>query len=270
MTLLLDSGIEARVQKYIRGRVGRIGGTVNQLIDYRDLKVEDLNVEDGGFGDVMRFRNALNPRKTLGAVKRYVKQEMSYWRHGARVARDRKTWVIDVHHANTDRKLFRRFDALISSNVIEHSPNPIFFLLNAYLLTKQNGYQFHAIPNYRYTFDRFRKPTELEHFISDFRQQTDIDDQTHNEDYIQSAIVKHGWQREFHEKYPVAYPYIHFHVFDENNTRQLFELMFEEVEVDVIRTEEFSDNVVIARNALTPDFVSRFEAVARTYGIDLA
>lgn len=81
--------------------------------------------------------------------------------------------------------------------------------------------------------------------------------------------MKHGWQRSFHESYPVAYPYIHFHVFDEHNTRELFELMFEDVQVDVLKTEEFSDNVAIARNSLKPGFVSEFGRVAREYGVEL-
>lgn len=269
MSLLLQTDIEGRIEAKIRGRVGRVGGSVNQLIRYDGLQIEDLNIPDGGFGSIVNWREMLSPRKTLSVLRHYIRQEREYWRHGPSMPRDRKTWVVDMHSAWKNRRLHGRFDSLISSNVIEHSPNPIWFLLNTYVLTKHNGYQFHAIPNYRYTYDCYRQPTDLEHFVSDFVDNTGTEDETHNEDYIQSAIVKHGWQREFHNKYPVAYPYIHFHVFDEHNTRELFELMFEEVEVDVIRTEEFGDNVVLAKNALRPAFVERFEETIATYGIRL-
>jgi hypothetical protein len=105
----------------------------------------------------------------------------------------------------------------------------------------------------------------LEHFVEDFQNRVGTSDTTHNEDYIQSAIVKHGWQKEFHEKYPVAYPYMHFHVFDEHNTKALFELMFEDVVNDVVKTEEFSDNVVLCRNQLNDRFLGRYGNIVRRY-----
>lgn len=102
MTLLLDSDIQSQVKRHIYGRVGRIGGSVNQLLDYRRLQVEDLNVEDGGFGNVVKFRDIFAPTRAVSVLKRYVRQELSYFRHGARVARGRKTWVRGVHNAATN------------------------------------------------------------------------------------------------------------------------------------------------------------------------
>lgn len=51
-----------------------------------------------------------------------------------------------------------RYDAAILSNLTGHSPNPIWLLLNFYCITRKTGHQFHAIPHYAYTCDRFRKP----------------------------------------------------------------------------------------------------------------
>jgi hypothetical protein len=138
-------------------------------------------------------------------------------------------------------------------------------LLNFYFITKENGYQFHAIPNYRYTFDQFRKPTVLEHLIDDFEKKTWFDDTTHNEDYIMSAIEKHGWQKAFHEKYPVSYPFMHFHVFDEKNVLELANYMFEDVVVDVIRNEKYSDNVLFFRNKLKPSFLEKYAPLIDEY-----
>jgi hypothetical protein len=163
-----------------------------------------------------------------------------------------------MHFAQKNNKFLEKFDSVISSNVLEHSPNLIFFLLNFHFIAKEDGYQFHALPNYRYTYDRFRSPTKLEHFIQDFVCHQSFDDKQHNEDYIQSAIEKDGWQKDFHGRYPVAYPYMHFHVFDEFNTLELFKFIFEEVTVDVIRDDQFSDNLVFYKNKLNKSFCEKY------------
>ena len=133
------------------------------------------------------------------------------------------------------------------------------------IITKPDGFQYHAIPHYKYTYDVHRKPTAVEHMIRDFEEFADQTDTVHNEDYVQSAIDKHGWQKEFHEKYPVAYPYMHFHVFDEFNTRELFKFVFEDVQNDIIKTEQFSDNVVLCRNTLKSRFLRQYEDLIEKY-----
>ena len=264
MALLLETGIESKVRENIRGLAARAGGTVNQLLDYRGLKVEDINLPDGGFGRVAAIGSSGSPVLKIKNVARYARQELQYLRHGPAVPRDRKTIIADMHQAGDFPKLFGRYDAAVSSNLLEHSPNPVLLLLNFYLITKEGGWQFHAIPHHRYTYDRFREPTPAAHLMEDFLQGRDRTDRSHDRDYIQSAIEKDGWQRKFHEKYPVEYPYLHFHVFDEGNTGQLFSLLFQEVTSDLLVDGTFSDNVVLFRNALNPIFVEKHrEAILR-------
>ncbi len=258
MDLLLKSDIDLRVTENIKGRVARIGGSVDHLIDYDRCKVTDINIEDGGFGDVKNFQNIKTARSLFKTLRMYIKQELKHACYGEGISRDRKTIILDMHDAMKSGRLKEKFEAAISSNVIEHSPNPIHLLLNFYFITGGNGYQFHAIPHYKYTYDVHRSPTPLEHLISDFETRTGMDDESHREDYIESAIVKHGWMKNFHLKYPVAYPFMHFHVFDEYNTRKLVEYMFEDVTVDIYRSEKHCDNVVFFRNRLNRRFVERY------------
>ena len=265
MALLLNSDIEQKIKLHICGKIARIGGSVNQLMDYQKCTVEDINLVDGGYGIVRSMNGIRSPLQMLKVIQRYLSQERKFLLHGYAVPRDRKTISLDIHNAHEVPALARRFDAAISSNMIEHSPNPIFLLLNLYLITKIGGFQYHAIPHYRYTFDVHRAPTPFEHMLEDFENKMDALDTSHHADYVQSAIEKHGWQRSFHEKYPVAYPYMHFHVFDEYNVKQLFELMFEDVVSDVFKTEEYSDNVVICRNVLNKDFISRYGSLIESY-----
>ncbi|MBU1708652.1 MAG: hypothetical protein KKE17_01480 [Proteobacteria bacterium] len=268
MPLLLKTDIEGKVDRKIRGRVARAGGSVGQLVNYANCRVEDINILDGGFGNVLKFGSLSNIRKVFRILRKYPQQELAFWRHGSVRSRDRKTIILDLHNAVQEKPFLEdRYECSISSNMIEHSPNPIFLLLNFYYITQKDGYQYHAIPHYKYTYDRYRKTTKLEHLISDFTNMTDVDDQTHNEDYIQSAVVKDGWQRDFHKSYPVKYPFIHFHVFDENIVKELFEYMFEDVTNDILRTDVFSDNVVVCRNSLNPDFLAEHRPALLELGI---
>ena len=262
MGLLLNTGIQEQVIEKIQGRVARIGGSVNQLVTYEHCTVDDFNVFDGGYGRVRTgWASILN-------IRRLLKEEWLFKKEGWRIPRGRRTTLIDMHSAYKKKELLHVYDAIISSNVIEHSPNPIWFLLNLYFVGHSKGFQYHAIPHHKYTYDVYREPTPLEHFVHDFESFTNQRDITHNEDYAQSAIEKHGWQRNFHKKYPLAYPYIHFHVFDEDNTRELFSFMFEDVENDVLRTEEFGDNVVLFRNVLRHSFLESYSVLIEKYKRD--
>ncbi len=266
MPLLLGTDIDAQVRKKVRGLTGRAGGSVDQLVDYKLCTVEDINIPDGGFGKVLRPGGS-SLKGSLKLLRRTVKQELKFLAKGHRVSRDRKTVVLDMHEAIRRPELRNRYECSISSNMLEHSPNPIFLLLNFYFITKKGGFQFHAIPHYRYTYDRFRTPTALEHFIEDFEKKTDATDTTHVEDYRQSAIVKDGWQKGFHEKYPLEYPFIHFHVFDEHNTKALLEYVFEDVVNDVYKTDRFSDNVALLSNTLRPAFAEKYRDVLKGMGV---
>jgi hypothetical protein len=265
MSLLLQSNIHNLVKENICGKVARIGGRMGQLLDYKNCKITDINVLDGGYGKVQKTFDYQSLKNLFKSGKQIVRQELLWMLKGESEMRDRKTIVLDMHFAMLKQEIQHRFNASVSSNVIEHSPNPIFLLLNFYFITEENGYQFHAIPNYRYTFDQYRKPTTLEHFIEDFERKTWFDDKTHTDDYIMSAIEKHGWQKSFHEKYPVTYPYMHFHVYGEDNVRQLAEYMFEEVTVDIIKDEKYSDNLLFFRNRLQPVFKQRYGEIINAY-----
>jgi hypothetical protein len=262
MPLLSGSIIKHKVNEVIKGRVARIGGSVDQLISYNKKQIiQDINIIDGGFGAVKRISEAKNLAELGRIGYKKMKQELSHFFGGSRYVLDRKTIRVDMHYVRQKSDLLHFFDASISSNVLEHSPNVIFLLLNFHLITKRDGWMYHAIPNYMYTYDRFRKPTRLPHFIEDFTDRKGFTDLTHNNDYIQSAIIKDGWQREFHTRYPVCYPFMHYHVFDSVSIEELFSYMFEDVICDVLLTDRFADNVVLCRNRLNENFIDKHKVL---------
>ncbi len=58
-------------------------------------------------------------------------------------------------------------DFVISAHVIEHLEDPIGSIRNAIRVLKPSGVHLLAVPDLRYTFDRHRKPTALEHLLVD-------------------------------------------------------------------------------------------------------
>ena len=106
-------------------------------MDYSRAKVIDINVLDGGYGYIKKVRDIKSFRNVFGTIRRYAKQEFKHFIHGEKIPLDRRTVALDIHEAYLHPKLLNRFDAVISSNVVEHSPNPIFFLLNCYFVTKK-------------------------------------------------------------------------------------------------------------------------------------
>jgi hypothetical protein len=258
MTLVYGSDIHKKVRQLIKGNVARAGGSVGQLVSYdENLLIQDINIIDGGFGSIKNLYEGQNVFETAKIIYRRSKQEIKHFLYGDAVSLDRKTIRLDMHNVQERQDMLGKFDASISSNVLEHSPNIIYLLLNFHLITKDEGWMFHTLPNFKYTYDRFREPTTIDHFIADFESHTGFSDRSHDYDYIQSAIEKDGWQREFHKKYPVNYPFMHYHVFDEINTKKLFLYIFENVCCDVLKTESYSDNVVLCSNKLNKEFVKR-------------
>jgi hypothetical protein len=254
MTLLANTDIESQVNRRLSGELARIGGKVNQLYRYQNCRVEELNIE-----------KRRQPKPPLTVVKRLrysyelLEQEVRFWRKGYRAVRDRKTLVLDMHDVVGYPALYQNYDGCLSSNVIEHSWNTMWFLLNLRWITKPDGTQFHAIPHHAHTFDRDRTPTPLAHFIADFEQMIGTTVQSRNKELAalkqemhsltDSAAMHHG----------------HYHVFNEHNTRELVEFMFEDVVVDTIKTAEFSDVLVLFSNRLRPEFERNFNATIERY-----
>jgi len=79
--------------------------------------------------------------------------------------------LVEVTHVWSDGTLAEAigetgaFDAIISSHVFEHLPNPIRWLLDAYDLLTPDGQVFMVVPDMRFTFDRRRPRTRVGDWI---------------------------------------------------------------------------------------------------------
>lgn len=61
------------------------------------------------------------------------------------------------------------FDFVYSDNVLEHTPNPIFALVEQLRVTKVGGCVYTVIPNKHFTFDRNRAPTPTSLLIEKYQ-----------------------------------------------------------------------------------------------------
>ena len=252
-----EKDLKIKIQKNINGKIARIGGYVNHYINYKKCKVIDFNLEDGGYGEV-------RPKKYLiDNILFYIKvfrKELMYLNHGSKIPRPLKTKIHDFHY-NPEKINEKYFDCIISSNVIEHSPNPLLLILNFSKIVKEDGWHFHAIPNAKHSYDKFRKITCIEHLYEDFKRNTPLDDSSHISDYYKSAVIKDGYQKKFHENYPLSYPYIHQHVFNINNVYEMFKLIFNKFYILFDTNENWNDILVLCKNKINDDFMSEYKSI---------
>jgi predicted SAM-dependent methyltransferase len=130
-----------------------------------------------------------------------------------------------------------RYDFLLSSHNLEHISNPIKALKEWIRVVKARGAMIIVLPDYRRTFDHRRKPTPVEHMIEDYERGMDERDLTHLTEILElhdlSLDLAAGTRENFRQRSLRNYENrcLHHHVFDEHNSRELFEVAGLSVEV---------------------------------------
>jgi SAM-dependent methyltransferase len=121
-------------------------------------------------------------------------------------------------------------DYVVASHVLEHVANPVAALAEWYRVLRPGGLIYLVVPDRRFTWDRPRAPTSVEHLLEDFTRGTTACDVTHVDDFAfgvdwatfspntpvaQIAAQREDLARGMH--YAVArgeQVNIHFHVFE--------------------------------------------------------
>ena len=76
------------------------------------------------------------------------------------------------------------YDAVISSNCLEHVANPLKALFEKNRIIDSKGYFLLILPNKKMTFDHRRPFTTFKHIISDYKNNIGEDDLTHYDEII--------------------------------------------------------------------------------------
>ena len=103
-------------------------------------------------------------------------------------------------------------DFLVANHFLEHTQNTFLTLTNFLRVLRADGCLFMAIPDMRFTFDRDRQPTPLEHLVRDYRDGPEWSREAHYEEWVRVVHKLEGeWaEQEKHRFMEMKYS-IHFH-----------------------------------------------------------
>ncbi|MFM1806340.1 MAG: hypothetical protein RL212_599 [Pseudomonadota bacterium] len=120
------------------------------------------------------------------------------------------------------------FDFVYSDNVLEHTPNPIFALIEQLRVTKVGGFVYAVIPNKNFTFDKQRKSTAskvlVDKYLADiFEYEIDeaLDVIRNTVDFPITFSDSDAEMAYAREMISVADGSYHFHVFEIQNTVEM-------------------------------------------------
>ena len=132
------------------------------------------------------------------------------------------------------------YDVVLSSHNLEHFANPVKALKEWQRVLTSKGALVLVLPYYRATFDHLREPTSVDHMLDDFEQNTGEDDLTHLPEILKkhdlTKDIAAGSKQDFHKRSLDNFlnRYLHHHVFDEHNSRDLLSRVgFEVLSVDL-------------------------------------
>lgn len=117
-------------------------------------------------------------------------------------------------------------DFVIANHVLEHCEDPIRAVKSAARVLRPNGIAYFAIPDKRYTFDKDRNVTTLEHLIRDHEYGPDVSLREHYEDWCRHVDKLNG--QEYCDKVELLLNLrsnIHFHVWEYPDMMAFFHYM---------------------------------------------
>ena len=129
------------------------------------------------------------------------------------------------------------YDFVLSSHSLEHIANPVKALGEWMRIIKPGGAFIVVLPDYRLTFDHRRRPTSVDHMMEDYQLRTDENDLTHLTEILELHDLALdpfvASKADFHQRSLRNFENrcLHHHVFDERNSRELFETVGLRVEV---------------------------------------
>ncbi len=120
----------------------------------------------------------------------------------------------------------RGLDFIIASHVLEHLASPIKALKSWYEALRSGGILLIKVPDKRFTFDRKRERTSLEHLIEEYEDPRKIDVRAHYAEWVELVNGKEANSPEFEQELSslMASNYsIHYHAWIDRDMRQIIQ-----------------------------------------------
>ncbi|HUI83509.1 MAG TPA: class I SAM-dependent methyltransferase [Candidatus Binatia bacterium] len=115
-------------------------------------------------------------------------------------------------------------DFVLASHVLEHLPFPLAALRHWYEALRPGGVLLLKVPDKRYTFDRKRQRTSLQHLIAEDANAAAFDRQAHFEDWVENVVGRSRAAPDFDGEVArlLQCDYsIHYHAWIDQDLRQL-------------------------------------------------
>jgi SAM-dependent methyltransferase len=120
----------------------------------------------------------------------------------------------------------RDLDFIIASHVLEHLPSPLKALRSWYDSLRSGGTLLLKVPDKRFTFDRNRERTPLQHLVDEFEDPDRIDVRAHYADWVERVDGKAAGTAEFnrhlHSLMEMNYS-IHYHAWIDQDLRDIID-----------------------------------------------
>jgi predicted SAM-dependent methyltransferase len=91
----------------------------------------------------------------------------------------------------------RALDFIIASHVLEHLPSPLRALKSWYEALRGGGTLLLKVPDKRFTFDRNRRRTSLQHLIEELENPAQIDIREHFADWVENVNGRQPGSEEY-------------------------------------------------------------------------
>jgi SAM-dependent methyltransferase len=125
-------------------------------------------------------------------------------------------------------------DFVIANHFIEHCQNPAMTIENLLRVLRKGGIVFMAMPDKRYTFDKDRALTTMDHFIRDYREGPAWSEENHYEDFVRKTEWSKDAKTDADIKKVIAHLKninfsIHFHVWSHPTMIDFFQMLRHEL-----------------------------------------
>lgn len=146
------------------------------------------------------------------------------------------------------------WDFVIANHMIEHCQNPIGTIENFLRVLKPGGLVYMGVPDKRYTFDRDRPLTSLDHLIQDYKEGPEWSKQSHFEEWVRLVEKSPEENMAVRMQALIDMDYsIHYHVWTAENFPELLQYAQNNLpfgfEVELFQ-ENFGEVILILRKAL--------------------
>lgn len=181
-------GLSASVYGILNRRFRR---PINNLSDYTERLTGLRALEIGGTSEVFSDRGALPIYRCIDSLDNvnFAKEEVWHGRESAKESflfhpqkRPGKNMICEGNALTSIAD--NSYDAVISSNVIEHFANPIKAVKEWSRVVRPGGYVLTVTPEKNDWIDHKRTLTTWDHILNDYTSDMDEDDTTHVEDVI--------------------------------------------------------------------------------------